>query len=146
MSVLVINADLGPLHRVSLKHAVRMLYRQVAEVHEAASDRLIGVWPIPKVIRLVGYVVTRWRHHRGPNWSRRGVMARDRHRCGYCGAWATTIDHVLPSSRGGGNSWANTVAACAGCNGRKSNRTPAEARMRLLLTPSVPTWTSLELA
>ena len=42
-AVLVLNADLGPLHRVSLKHAIRMLFRQVAEVHEAEPDRLIGV-------------------------------------------------------------------------------------------------------
>ena len=34
-AVLVLNADLGPLHRVSLEHAIRMLPRQVAEVHEA---------------------------------------------------------------------------------------------------------------
>ena len=33
--VLVLNADLGPLHRVSLKHAVRMLLRQVAGLRSA---------------------------------------------------------------------------------------------------------------
>jgi hypothetical protein len=40
-AVLVLNADLGPLHRVSLRHALRMLFRQVAEVHEAEPDQLI---------------------------------------------------------------------------------------------------------
>src|SRR5262249_56140191 len=78
-AVLVLNADLGPLHRVSLRHAVRMLCRQVAEVHEAEPDRLIGVWPVPRVVRLVRYVVTRWRYTGGPAWSRSGVMARDGH-------------------------------------------------------------------
>ena len=39
-AVLVLNADLGPLQRVSLKHAIRMLWRQVAEVHDAQSRRL----------------------------------------------------------------------------------------------------------
>jgi hypothetical protein len=34
-AVLVLNADLGPLHRVSLRHAIRMLCRQVAEIHES---------------------------------------------------------------------------------------------------------------
>ncbi len=68
-AVLVVNADLGPLHRVSLKHAIRMLLRRVAEIHEAEPDRLIGVYPMPKVVRLVRYVVTRWRYTAGPAWS-----------------------------------------------------------------------------
>ncbi|MDY7085580.1 MAG: HNH endonuclease [Actinomycetota bacterium] len=141
--VLVLNADLGPLHRVSLRHAVRMLVRQVAEVHEARPDRVIGVWPVPTVVRLVTYVVTRWRHSRGPGWSRAGVMARDRKRCAYCGRVASTIDHVLPRSRGGANSWLNTVAACYPCNQRKGDRTPAEARMPLRVVPVAPMWDSL---
>jgi 5-methylcytosine-specific restriction endonuclease McrA len=142
-AVLVLNADLGPLHRVSLKHAIRMLLRQVAEVHEAVPDRIIGVYPVPRVVRLVHYVVTKWRFSGGPAWSRSGVRARDGHRCAYCGGTATTIDHVLPRSRGGRNTWLNTVAACGGCNQRKGDRTPAEAGMRLRVTPAVPTWASL---
>lgn len=120
-----------------------MLLRQVAVVHEADPDRIIGVYPMPRVVRLVTYVVTRWRYTRGPSWSRPGVLGRDGYRCAYCGAAAATIDHVLPRSRGGSNCWQNTVAACYGCNQRKGDRTPAEARMPLRLTPSVPTWTLL---
>jgi hypothetical protein len=56
--VLVLNADLGPLHRVSLRHAVRMLLREVAVVHEAEPDIRIGVFPVPRVVRLVHYIVT----------------------------------------------------------------------------------------
>ena len=121
--VLVLNADLGPLHRVSLRHAIRMLYRQVAVVHEAEPDIRLGIWPLPRVVRLVQYVVTRWRYTGGPSWSRPGVMARDGHRCGYCGTVATTVDHILPRARGGKNTWLNTVAACGGCNQRKGDRT-----------------------
>ncbi|RZU52409.1 5-methylcytosine-specific restriction endonuclease McrA [Krasilnikovia cinnamomea] len=142
-AVLVLNADLGPLHRVSLKHAVRMLCRQVAEVHEAEPDRLIGVYPVPRVVRLIAYVVTRWRYGRGPGWSRPGVLARDKRRCGYCGGAASTIDHVLPRSRGGANTWQNTVAACGPCNQRKGDRTPAEAGMPLRISPGIPGWAQL---
>ncbi|GAA1761912.1 HNH endonuclease [Luedemannella helvata] len=141
--VLVLNADLGPLHRVSLRHAVRMLLREVAVVHEAEPDRLIGVYPVPRVVRLVTYVVTRWRYGRGPAWSRAGVLARDGRRCAYCGGNASTIDHVLPSSRGGRNTWLNTVAACSPCNQRKGDRTPPEARMPLRITPTAPTWAAI---
>ncbi|MGA8116664.1 MAG: HNH endonuclease [Actinocatenispora sp.] len=142
-SVLVINADLGPLHRVGIRHAIRMLCRQVAVVHEAVPDQVLGIYPLPRVVRLVRYVVTRWRFSRGPSWSRRGVLVRDDHRCGYCGGTASTIDHVLPRSRGGRNTWLNTVAACGGCNQRKGDRTPAEARMPLRVSPVAPGWAAL---
>ncbi|MFG1899120.1 HNH endonuclease [Micromonospora carbonacea] len=111
-TVLVINADLGPLHRVTVQHAIRMLCRRVAEIHEAEPDRLIGVFPVPRVVRLVRYVVTRWWLRAGPAWSRAGVLRRDDRCCAYCGGPASTIDHVLPRSRGGRNTWRNTTAAC----------------------------------
>ena len=140
-AVLVINADLGPLHRVSLKHAIRMLLRKVAEIHEAEPDRLIGIYPMPKVVRLVHYVVTKWRYSNGPAWSRRGVLHRDGGSCAYCGGHATTIDHILPRSRGGKNTWKNTVASCGPCNQRKGDKTPTEARMPLRVIPHAPSWT-----
>lgn len=141
--VLVLNADLGPLHRVSLRHAIRMLCRRVAVVHEAEPDIRIGVFPWPRVVRLVQYVVTRWRYTSGPGWSRSGVLVRDGRVCGYCGGTATTIDHVVPRSRGGRNTWVNTVAACDGCNQVKGNRTPGEAGMVLRTRPAAPTWGTL---
>jgi 5-methylcytosine-specific restriction endonuclease McrA len=141
--VLVVNADLGPLHRVSLRHAIRMLVRQVAELHAYEADRLIGIFPMPKVVRLVRYIYAKWRNGTGPAWSRPGVLKRDGKTCGYCRKAATTVDHILPRSRGGRNSWKNTVACCDRCNQRKADRTPAEAGMALLVTPSAPTWAHL---
>jgi len=138
--VLVLNADFQPLHRVSLRHAIRMLVRQVAEVHDAEPDRLIGVYPIPLAVRLVRFIFPKWRHLAGPAWSRAGVLRRDSHRCAYCAGAATTVDHVLPRSRGGQNTWKNTVASCYRCNQAKADRTPAEAGLALLCRPSVPTW------
>jgi 5-methylcytosine-specific restriction endonuclease McrA len=121
-----------------------MLCRQVAVVHEAEPDIRLGVWPMPWVVRLVQYVVTKWRYSSGPAWSRQGVMNRDGHGCGYCGGEASTIDHVTPRSRGGKkNSWLKTVAACGGCNQRKGDRTVAEAGMRLRVEPFAPTWAVL---
>ena len=141
--VLVLNADTMPLHTVSLRHAVRMLCRQVAEIHEAVPDRLIGVFPMPKIVRLITYIAPRWRFSSGPRWSRPGVLARDNRTCGYCGRAATTIDHIHPRSRGGKNTWLNTVAACGRCNQRKGDASLAESGMRLRTPPTAPTWASL---
>lgn len=137
-SVTLLNASYEPLGRVSFQHAVRMLFREVAIVEEGHAEKMIGPHRWPTVIRLVRYVAARWMY-RPAGHTRAGVLARDRHRCAYCGARATTVDHVLPASRGGAWSWLNTVAACGPCNSRKSNRTPQEAGMRLRVDPFVPT-------
>ena len=49
-----------------------------------------------------------------------------------------TIDHVVPKSRGGPDTWENLVAACVPCNNRKGNRTPEEAQMKLARRPFRP--------
>lgn len=143
-AVLVLNADLGPLHRVSLRHAIRMLCRGVAEVHESEPDIRYGPWGMPKVVKLVRYIVTKWRYTAGPSWSRAGVLRRDGFTCGYCGSHnGHTVDHVIPVSRGGRNAWTNTVASCDPCNQRKGDRTPQEAGMVLMVKPQAPTWATL---
>ncbi|AIY16942.2 HNH endonuclease family protein [Pimelobacter simplex] len=134
----LLNASYEPLGTVTFQHAVRMLFREVATVEEAHDDRMIGPHPWPRVIRLVRYVAAKWMY-RPASYSRTNLLKRDRHRCAYCGRHAMTIDHLLPQSRGGTWTWLNTVAACGSCNGRKANRTPAEAGMRLLVQPYEPT-------
>lgn len=145
MKVIVLNFSYERLQTVSVPHAVRMLLRNVAEIHEPDTTRTFGTFPLPKVVRLLRYVEVKWRYARPPRWSRRGVLIRDRYRCGYCDRRADTVDHIVPISRGGDRtSWLNTVACCGGsprsCNARKSDRTPEEAGLRLKTTPFVPTW------
>lgn len=144
-TVTLLNASYEPLGKVSFQHAVRMLFREVATVEEGHDDRMIGPHPWPRVIRLVRYVATKWMYRPAP-WTRRGVLVRDGYRCTYCRGRATTVDHVLPASRGGRWSWLNCVAACGPCNGKKGNRTPREAGMRLLWEPYVPTRAQLAAA
>lgn len=147
-SVLVLNADGRELlHKVSVPHAIRMLVRDVAEIHEPEAGTF-GLFPLPKSVRLRSYVYARWRHTRPPRWSRRGVLIRDRNTCAYCGRRADTVDHIIPLSRGGARTeWLNTVAACGGssrsCNARKANHLPEEVGMRLRITPRIPTWHEL---
>ncbi len=136
--VALLNASYEPLGKVSFKQAMRMVARKVAAIEEAIEGRTAGPWPWPRVIRLLRYISPKWLY-RPAAWHRGGVFIRDRHRCAYCGGKATTIDHVLPRSRGGDWSWLNCVAACRACNNHKGDRTPPEAGMRLRFTPYVPT-------
>ena len=138
---LVLNASFEPLSTVSPRRAVVLVLEDKAVVEQAhPSLRLRSVsmdLPVPQVIRLCRYVKVPFRQ-RAP-WSRRGVLVRDRHRCAYCGRRATTVDHLVPRSRGGKDTWLNTVAACAADNQRKADRTPEQAGMALLSEPFEPT-------
>lgn len=94
---------------------------------------------VPRVIRLL-------RYDRVPNntvkFNRRNVFLRDGHRCQYCGkrysSTRLSLDHVLPRSRGGEDTWENIVCACLTCNVRKGHHTPTEAGMSLIKPPVKP--------
>ncbi len=77
-------------------------------------------------------------------FSRNSIFERDQNTCQYCGKRfpkpQLTIDHVIPQSRGGDDSWNNFVLACLKCNVRKAARTPDEARMPLIRKPQEPHW------
>ncbi|HWG85509.1 MAG TPA: HNH endonuclease, partial [Deinococcales bacterium] len=133
-SVLVLNASYEPLHVCSIKRAVTLLMDEAAERVEDAPAFLRSPstnFPVPSVIRLRRYVRRPPRYHVAFN--RRNVFRRDGHTCQYCGRSGgdLTLDHVLPRSRGGRNTWENIVTACRECNSRKRDRTPEEARMHL---------------
>lgn len=146
MRTLVLNAGYEPLSVVSFKRAVVLVLNGKASVLAESDEPLRSPGSLrreglslatPSVILLVRYV--RAPRRRAVAVSRRGVLRRDAHRCAYCGKAAKTVDHIVPQSRGGKWTWLNTVAACSACNGRKANRTPEEAGMRLLIEPYVPT-------
>jgi 5-methylcytosine-specific restriction endonuclease McrA len=72
--------------------------------------------------------------------SRKNILRRDGFKCAYCGRGdlPLTVDHIIPRSKKGKNSWTNLVAACTKCNNRKGDRTPDEAGMKLLVKPFAP--------
>lgn len=68
----------------------------------------------------------KWSEHPQRKRLRLIVLARDRGICWLCGQpGATTVDHVVPRSRGGSDELTNLAAAHAGCNYARGNRTPA---------------------
>jgi 5-methylcytosine-specific restriction endonuclease McrA len=93
------------------------------------------------IVAVRGAVPSRaWRQV--PNLSNAKLFARDQHLCAYCGhrfdSAELTREHVVPTSRGGVDTWMNCLTACRSCNGRKGNRLPEEASMHPLYLPYIP--------
>lgn len=147
---LLLNSDFTPLHFISDMDAITLYYKGRAEV-VSNMDGSPSVWDetfnspsttikVPATMRLLKRVNKRWK---APRFRKKVLFNRDGWRCQFCGLklnWETiTIDHVMPSSRGGGTTWHNCVAACKPCNKRKANRTPDEAGMKMLKPPAMPT-------
>ncbi|MFM5887490.1 MAG: HNH endonuclease [Dolichospermum sp.] len=135
--VLVLNASYEPLNITSWRRATVLLMKGKAERLEYNGKFLYTDFPQPTVIRLRHYV--RVPYMEVP-LTRRNILHRDGHTCQYCGYTGDklTLDHVIPRSRGGGDTWENIVAACVCCNVKKGNRTPQEARMPLRHLPRQP--------
>ena len=98
--------------------------------------------PEPRVPAAQPISATPPKRRRGKKTSRRSRSPKVRARmakvrridrvCRYClSAAAETADHVVPVSRGGGNSAFNLVGCCLDCNGSKDDLLPKEARMVL---------------
>ncbi len=143
---LVLNAGFEPLHIVSWQKAMQLLFQGKVEVIEEYDREVRTVrvsFRLPSVLRLIDYIPTK-KKRQIVRFSRTNVFIRDRHTCQYCGQKFQknhlTLDHVVPVVQGGGRSWSNMVTACKTCNQKKGGRTPAQAGMKLLMTPRQPTW------
>ena len=140
--VLVLNQDYSALTVCSVERAVILVHLQKVHLVEAVDGRYVRSpstqMPWPSIVRLKQYARVPYKQ---VMLSRQNVIRRDHNTCQYCGATSNlTIDHVLPKSRGGGDSWTNLVAACVSCNNRKGDRTPDEADMELAREPFRPSY------
>ena len=136
---LVLNATYEPLGVVTERRALILVLNQRAITVENSETILRysgGEVVLPAVIKLHKFVRIPYRH--AVPLSRRAIFARDGGKCVYCAAPATSIDHVMPRSRGGAHAWENVVSACHKCNHQKADRTLKEIGWRLRHVPREP--------
>lgn len=138
--VLVLNQDYRALSLCSVERAIVLLHLHKVDLVEAAPDRFVRSpstqMPWPSIIRLKGYIRLPYKK---VMLTRKNVFRRDAHRCQYCDSTdRLTIDHVIPRSRGGRDTWENLVAACTPCNSKKGSMTLDEAMMPLRRKPFRP--------
>ena len=94
---------------------------------------------VPTVIVAVNFAkVPRKR----PKLCAKTIRERDGNRCQYTGKLLHpdegSLDHVLPRSRGGADTWENLVWSAKDVNQRKADRLPHEAGLKLLSVPRAP--------
>ncbi|WP_339269498.1 HNH endonuclease [Paenibacillus sp. FSL W8-0187] len=78
-------------------------------------ERARAVWIDEQTIQLL-YNPFLFRYYR------KAALKRDHHICLWCGRHATTVDHIIPSSKGGSDLPQNLIASCSECNTKRGNR------------------------
>lgn len=122
-----------------------LLLTEKAELVKA-YDRFVrsarSSYSLPQIIKLKRYIKSFALAAGAVTYSRHNVFKRDKFNCQYChkklSEKSATIDHIIPKSKGGQDTWDNTVCCCVACNSRKGNRTPEESQMRLARSPRRP--------
>ncbi len=144
MKVILLNQDYSYINSISVRRALKLIAKKKVTVEKYSGKIVRTVTEdiaVPLILRLV-YLV-RQIYRKAVTWSKKNVMVRDDFECVYCGTGnSLNIDHVIPRSRGGRNTFENTVTSCIDCNNRKGDRTLREAGMfykRKNFTPYQPT-------
>ena len=126
-TILVLNASYEPIHFTNWRRAVVLLIKEKAQV---LSKR---------VIRLLNYIRIPISKIMQEKPSRGMIYTRDENKCQYCGSTrGLTIDHVIPKSKGGHDTWENLVVACSICNAKKGDKLLEQTGMRLAKKPKAP--------
>ena len=167
-NVLVLNSFWQAVDVCSVKRAICLLYLKHAQVvikdggslytfgFEDWQDFSRNTSDDEYIIRTISYnlkiprIILLLIYDKLPPWevkfTRKNIYKRDKNICQYCGEEFLpedlNLDHVVPSSRGGKDSWENVVCSCIVCNLRKGNRTLSESGINLIRLPKKPKWTA----
>lgn len=158
--VLVLNKMWIPIRIVSVKRCLKLVFADKASIVDP-SDYFVYSWEewveldssndeygiqttrarikAPEVTILLKYDKV---HMKNMRLTKRNIYIRDKYRCQYSGKQIgykdADIDHIIPRSKGGTNSWDNMVVCTKTINRIKANRTPKEAGLTLIREPVKP--------
>jgi 5-methylcytosine-specific restriction endonuclease McrA len=146
MRVLILDAFYSPVEVVGWEKAFTLLFSDKAEVLQETDIpvRTISTeFKLPLVMkRKTSKYYNRFKRPTAMN--KANIYYRDLKRCNYCDVFlaerAGTLDHIVPKSRGGENTWENLTLACIDCNTKKANKLLSETGMRLIRPPKKPDW------
>ena len=165
--VLLLDNRFKPIRIITVRGAIHLLFREVAEVMNANWQRFnVDDWlgeteellkqkphtsvirsvdkafAVPDVICLTEFKMTT--HASRCACNKKNIVLRDHNTCQYCGIMVSlekaSIDHVMPSSRNGQYVWTNVVTSCVKCNQAKGDKTPEEWGRPLPKKPMALKW------
>lgn len=141
MKTLLLNASFEPLAVVSHRRAIVLIIQDKAEIIHGSDQEVHSAhtsMEVPSVVRLKYFVKVPFRARLPLN--RQAVMTRDNNECQFVGCTrkGTTMDHVVPRSKGGKHVWENVVAACKQCNSKKADKSLAQMGWKLKSQPRAP--------
>jgi len=142
---LLLSASYEPICFISEKRMFKYLFKDKVEIVSIWDETVKWIngeeINYPAVVKLTNLFYNKAKN---VSFTRRALVKRDNSSCCYCGKKLTpskiTIDHIIPTSKGGANSFLNCVVSCQPCNGRKANRTLDEVGMFLLNKPYHPSF------
>ena len=161
--VLVLNRNWQAIHVRTPQEAFCMMATNVATALEIEGDDHIrpvtwdewitlpvrsqdnavqtvrGAIRVPTVVVAVNFAKV---PKKRPKLCAKTIREREGNRCQCTGRVLKpgegSLDHVLPRSRGGKDTWENIVWSSKDVNARKGNRLPQEAGLKLLSVPRAP--------
>jgi len=151
--VLLLDSRFKPIRIITVRGAIHLMFREVAQVMNANWERFyVDEWieetkellkqdpntsvirsvdsafAVPDVIYLSDFKMTS--HASRCACNKKNIVLRDHSTCQYCGTMVSldsaSIDHVIPRSRNGEYVWSNVVTSCVKCNQAKGDKTPEE--------------------
>lgn len=128
---LLLNADGNPVSYMPLsvidwQESIKYMVLEKATVLAWHDNWIVrsARWetPVPSVLILRDYMKPKT----SIRFSRANVYLRDKYICQYCGTKLEkrdcTLDHVIPTSKGGKSVFENSVTACSPCNANKGDK------------------------
>ena len=149
--VLLLSPNYEALNFINFKKAIKLICNNKVEI--------ISTWNInfklninniiydyPSILKL--NKLTKKNTSKDIIFNRSNLVRRDKYRCQYCNKFLynreITIDHIIPKSLGGENSFLNCVISCHKCNNTKGNKTLDQCNLKLLRKPFIPTYFKFE--
>ena len=142
MKTLKLDSSYRPIAIIDALEALVMCFvgkAQAIETYKKEIRSVSSAFKLPAVIVLNRLVKFRFN---GLQPNRTNLLWRDGNQCQYCATHfpnsELTLDHIIPKSRGGRNTWENLVVACKKCNQKKGAKIPQESGMYPLKKPIKP--------
>lgn len=95
---------------------------------------------LPTIVLCCEYSAVKWKRVLFP--TKHNIWERDRYTCCYSGRRLSreevTVDHIIPVSKGGENTWLNLVTCAADINRKKGDKSLEDCGFKLISKPFIP--------